>query len=95
MSSYKKEDPGDILVCENSGIEEETANRKEEAWKQVANRLLQRDCSIAGRDNFVIILFFKHLTFTVLAFIEIMQGEIYNQRFGLSIHKFIKGISLR
>ena len=29
MSSYKKEDPGDILVCENSGIEEETANRIE------------------------------------------------------------------
>ena len=26
MSSYKKEDPGDILVCENSGIEEETAD---------------------------------------------------------------------
>ena len=44
-------------------------NYKEEAWKQVADRLLQRDCSIACRDNFVIILFFKHLTF-----IEIMQG---------------------
>ena len=52
-------------------------NCKEEAWKQVADRLFQRDCGAAGKDNFVIILFFKHLTF-----IEIMQGGIFNQRFG-------------
>ena len=40
MSSYKKEDPGDILVYENSGIEEETANPSDISLVKVAEETI-------------------------------------------------------
>ena len=72
MSSYKKEDPGDILVCENSGIEEETANRNRNKLSEKAEQLAVLYMSSLFLEDFGII--FSQITVQQNQFLLVQNG---------------------